>query len=120
MAQADNEIFLKCKKSLGGDGMADAEIARLLKTVSVSAIQKDQRLFQQMQIALSSRVPVEIAFEAEKKKTGRCRPSAGYGKSAAQLAAQQAEQLKRPLATENASENLPPNKIGSEDQMVEP
>lgn len=114
MAQAAESYLSEMQKVAGEDGLADAEIARLLKTVQAAQFKRSEVIPADADSSFKPRSLVEIAFEAEKKRQEDAARQLAMEK-AAQLAAQQAEQQAE-QAVENASENLPNN--GAANQTV--
>ena len=112
MAQAAESYLSEMQKVAGEDGLADAEIARLLKSVQAAQFKRSEVIPADADNAFKPRSLVEIAFEAEKKRQEDAARQLAMEK-AAQLAAQQAEQ-----AAENLSENLSDN--GAENQTAAP
>ena len=82
MAQAAESYLSELQKTAAEDGLADAEIARLLKSVQAAQFKKSESLVPETDDAFKPRSLVEIAFEAEKKRQ----------EEAAQRAAQKAAQ----------------------------
>jgi flagellar biosynthesis/type III secretory pathway protein FliH len=89
MAQAAESYLSELQKTAAEDGLADAEIARLLKSVQVAQFKKSESLIPETDDAFKPRSLVEIAFEAEKKRQGEAAQKAAIEK-AAQEAAEQA------------------------------
>lgn len=116
MAQAAESYLSEMQKVAGEDGLADAEIARLLKSVQAAQFKRSEVIPADADNAFKPRSLVEIAFEAEKKRQEDAARQLAMEK-AAQLAAQQAEQQVE-QATENLSENLSDN--GAENQTAAP
>ena len=114
MVQAAESYLSEMQKVAGEDGLADAEIARLLKTVQAAQFKRSEVIPADADGSFKPRSLVEIAFEAEKKRQEDAARQLVMEK-AAQLAAQQAEQQAE-QAGENASENLPDN--GAANQTV--
>ena len=107
MAQAAESYLSEMQKVAGEDGLADAEIARLLKSVQAAQFKRSEVIPADADNAFKPRSLVEIAFEAEKKRQEDAARQLAMEK-AAQLAAQQAEQQAEEAA-ENLSENLSDN-----------
>ena len=82
MAQAAESYLSELQKTAAEDGLADAEIARLLKSVQAAQFKKSESLVPETDDAFKPRSLVEIAFEAEKKRQ----------EEAAQRAAQKVDQ----------------------------
>ena len=116
MAQAAESYLSEIQKVAGEDGLADAEIARLLKSVQAAQFKRSEVIPADADNAFKPRSLVEIAFEAEKKRQEDAARQLAMEK-AAQLAAQQAEQQAE-QAAENLSENLSDN--GAENQTAAP
>ena len=116
MAQAAESYLSEMQKVAGEDGLADAEIARLLKSVQAAQFKRSEVIPADADNAFKPRSLVEIAFEAEKKRQEDAARQLAMEK-ATQLAAQQAEQQVK-QATENLSENLSDN--GAENQTAAP
>lgn len=116
MAQAAESYLSEMQKVAGEDGLADAEIARLLKSVQAAQFKRSEVIPADADNAFKPRSLVEIAFEAEKKRQEDAARQLAMEK-AAQLAAQQAEQQAE-QAAENLSENLSDN--GAENQTAAP
>ena len=114
MVQAAESYLSEMQKVAGEDGLADAEIARLLKTVQAAQFKRSEVIPADADGSFKPRSLVEIAFEAEKKRQEDAARQLAMEK-AAQLAAQQAEQQAE-QAGEDASENLPDN--GAANQTV--
>ena len=68
MAQAAESYLSELQKTAAEDGLADAEIARLLKSVQAAQFKKSESLVPETDDAFKPRSLVEIAFEAEKKR----------------------------------------------------
>ena len=68
MAQVAESYLSEFQKTRAEDGLADAEIARLLKSVQAAQFKKSESLIPETDGAFKPRSLVEIAFEAEKKK----------------------------------------------------
>ena len=120
MAQAAESYLSEMQKVAGEDGLADAEIARLLKSVQAAQFKRSEVIPADADNAFKPRSLVEIAFEAEKKRQEDAARQLAMEK-AAQLAAQQAEQQAE-QAAENLSENLSDNLSdnGAENQTAAP
>ena len=116
MAQAAESYLSEMQKVAGEDGLADAEIARLLKSVQAAQFKRSEVIPADADNAFKPRSLVEIAFEAEKKRQEDAARQLAMEK-AAQLAAQQAEQQVE-QAAENLSENLSDNR--AENQTAAP
>lgn len=116
MAQAAESYLSEMQKVAGEDGLADAEIARLLKSVQAAQFKRSEVIPADADNAFKPRSLVEIAFEAEKKRQEDAARQLAMEK-AAQLAAQQAEQQAE-QAAENLSENLSDN--GAVNQTAAP
>ena len=99
MAQAAESYLSEMQKVAGEDGLADAEIARLLKSVQAAQFKRSEVIPADADSSFKPRSLVEIAFEAEKKRQEDAARQLDVEK-AAQLAAQQAENT-----PENASAN---------------
>ena len=99
MAQAAESYLSEMQKVAGEDGLADAEIARLLKSVQAAQFKRSEVIPADADSSFKPRSLVEIAFEAEKKRQEDAARQLALEK-AAQLAAQQAEQQ-----AESAPEN---------------
>ena len=82
MAQAAESYLSELQKTAAEDGLADAEIARLLKSVQAAQFKKSESLVPETDDDFKPRSLVEIALEAEKKRQ----------EEAAQRAAQKAAQ----------------------------
>ena len=95
MAQAAESYLSEMQKVAGEDGLADAEIARLLKSVQAAQFKRSEVIPADADSSFKPRSLVEIAFEAEKK-----RQEDAARKLAVEKAAQQAEQQ-----AESAPEN---------------
>ena len=80
MAQAAESYLSEMQRTAAEDGLADAEIARLLKSVQAAQFKKSESLIPETDGSFKPRSLVEIAFEAEKKRQ----------EEAAQKAAEQA------------------------------
>ena len=89
MAQAAESYLSELQKTAAEDGLADAEIARLLKSVQAAQFKKSESLVPETDDAFKPRSLVEIAFEAEKKRQEEAAQKAAIEK-AAQEAAKQA------------------------------
>ena len=89
MAQAAESYLSELQKTAAEDGLADAEIARLLKSVQAAQFKKSESLVPETDDAFKPRSLVEIAFEAEKKRQEEAAQKAAIEK-AAQEAAEQA------------------------------
>ena len=100
------------QKVAGEDGLADAEIARMLKTVQAAQFKRSEVVPADTDNSFKPRSLVEIAFEAEKKRQEDAARQLAVEK-AAQLAAQQAAQQ-----LEQQAENLSDN--GAANQTVAP
>ena len=68
MAQVAESYLSEFQKTRAEDGLADAEIARLLKSVQAAQFKKSESLIPETDGAFKPRSLVEIAFEAEKKR----------------------------------------------------
>ena len=68
MAQVAESYLSELQKTTAEDGLADAEIARLLKSVQAAQFKKSESLIPETDGAFKPRSLVEIAFEAEKKR----------------------------------------------------
>ena len=111
MAQAAESYLSEMQKVAGEDGLADAEIARMLKTVQAAQFKRSEVIPADADNSFKPRSLVEIAFEAEKKRQEDAARQLAVEK-AAQLAAQQAaQQLEQQAeqAAENLSDNLSEN-----------
>ena len=89
MAQVAEFYLSELQKTKAEDGLADAEIARLLKSVQAAQFKKSESLIPETDSAFKPRSLVEIAFEAEKKRQEEAAQKAAIEK-AAQEAAEQA------------------------------
>ena len=99
MAKAAESYLSEMQKVAGDDGLADAEIARLLKSVQAAQFKRSEVIPADADSSFKPRSLVEIAFEAEKKR---------QEDAARQLAAQQVEKQ-----AENAPENADPNQTAT-------
>ena len=100
MAQVAETYLSEEQQVVGENRLADAEIARLLKTVQAAQFIKSETMPAETDSTFKPRSLVEIAFEAEKKRQeGAARAEAV--KKAAQQAAQ--EELQPPISEEGAS-----------------
>ena len=95
MAQAAESYLSEMQKVASEDGLADAEIARLLKSVQAAQFKRSEVIPVDADSSFKPRSLVEIAFEAEKKR---------QKDAARQLAAQQDGKQ-----AENTPENADPN-----------
>ena len=95
MAQAAESYLSEMQKVAAEDGLADAEIARLLKSVQAAQFKRSEVIPADADSSFKPRSLVEIAFEAEKK-----RQEDAARQLAVEKAAQQAEQQ-----AESAPEN---------------
>ena len=107
MAQVAESYLSEMQKVAGEDGLADAEIARLLKSVQAAQFKRSEVIPEDADSSFKPRSLVEIAFEAEKKRQEDAARQLAVEK-AAQLAAQRAEQQAE-NAPENAAENTAEN-----------
>jgi flagellar biosynthesis/type III secretory pathway protein FliH len=114
MAQAAESYLSEMQKVAGEDGLADAEIARLLKSVQAAQFKRSEVIPADADSSFKPRSLVEIAFEAEKKRQEDAARQLAVEK-AAQLAAQQAENVKE-NAPENA-ENAGANQIATQAEV---
>ena len=89
MAQAAESYLSELQKTAAEDGLADAEIARLLKSVQAAQFKKSESLVPETDDAFKPRSLVEIAFEAEKKRQEEAAQKAAQ-KAAIEKAAQEA------------------------------
>ena len=89
MAQVAEFYLSELQKTKAEDGLADAEIARLLKSVQAAQFKKSESLIPETDSAFKPRSLVEIAFEAEKKRQEETAQKAAI-KKAAQEAAEKA------------------------------
>jgi len=120
MAQAAESYLSEMQKVAGEDGLADAEIARMLKTVQAAQFKRSEVIPADADNSFKPRSLVEIAFEAEKKRQEDAARQLAVEK-AAQLAAQQAAQQLEQQAenlSDNLSENLSDN--GAANQTAAP
>ena len=112
MAQAAESYLSEMQKVAGEDGLADAEIARLLKSVQAAQFKRSEVIPADADSSFKPRSLVEIAFEAEKKRQEDAARQLAVEK-AAQLSAQQAEQQAE-NALENAAENAGANQTAAQ------
>ena len=89
MAQAAESYLSELQKTAAEDGLADAEISRLLKSVQAAQFKKSESLVPETDDAFKPRSLVEIAFEAEKKRQEEAAQKAAQ-KAAIEKAAQEA------------------------------
>ena len=89
MAQVAESYLSELQKTAAEDGLADAEIARLLKSVQAAQFKKSESLVPETDDAFKPRSLVEIAFEAEKKRQEEAAQKAAQ-KAAIEKAAQEA------------------------------
>ena len=88
MAQAAESYLSELQKTTAEDGLADAEIARLLKSVQAAQFNKSESLVPETDDAFKPRSLVEIAFEAEKKRQEEAAQKAAIEKAAQEAAEQ--------------------------------
>ena len=88
MAQAAESYLSELQKTAAEDGLADAEIARLLKSVQAAQFKKSESLVPETDDAFKPRSLVEIAFEAEKKRQEEAAQKAAIEKAAQEAAEQ--------------------------------
>ena len=91
MAQAAESYLSEMQRTAAEDGLADAEIARLLKSVQAAQFKKSESLIPETDGSFKPRSLVEIAFEAEKKRQEEAAQKAAQ-KAAEQAAMEQAGQ----------------------------
>ena len=88
MAQAAESYLSEMQRTAAEDGLADAEIARLLKSVQAAQFKKSESLIPETDGSFKPRSLVEIAFEAEKKRQEEAAQKEAH--KTAQKAAEQA------------------------------
>ena len=100
MAQVAETYLSEEQQVVGENRLADAEIARLLKTVQAAQFIKSETMPAETDSTFKPRSLVEIAFEAEKKRQEEAARAEAVEK-AAQQAAQ--EELQPPMSEEGTS-----------------
>ena len=100
MVQAAESYLSEMQKVAGEDGLADVEIARLLKSVQAAQFKRSEVIPADADSSFKPRSLVEIAFEAEKKR---------QEDADRQLAAQQDGKQ-----AENTLENADPNQTATQ------
>ena len=104
MAQAAESYLSEMQRTAAEDGLADAEIARLLKSVQAAQFKKSESHILETDGSFKPRSLVEIAFEAEKKRQEE--EAQKEAQKAAQKAAEQAaiEQAGQEVGQETAEQ----------------
>ena len=99
MAQVAESYLSEFQKTRAEDGLADAEIARLLKSVQAAQFKKSESLIPETDGAFKPRSLVEIAFEAEKKR----QEEAAHKASMENVAREAAEKAVAELASQDGA-----------------
>ena len=103
MAQAAESYLSEMQRTAAEDGLADAEIARLLKSVQAAQFKKSESLIPETDGSFKPRSLVEIAFEAEKKRQEEAAQKEAQ-KEAEQAAMEQAGQEVGPEVGQETAE----------------
>ncbi|MGB1367706.1 MAG: hypothetical protein ACPG6Y_07200, partial [Candidatus Puniceispirillaceae bacterium] len=100
MAQVAETYLSEEQQVVGENRLADAEIARLLKTVQAAQFIKSETMPAETDSTFKPRSLVEIAFEAEKKRQEEAARAEAVEKAAQQAAR---EELQPPMSEEGTS-----------------
>ena len=118
MAQAAESYLSEMQKVASEDGLADAEIARLLKSVQAAQFKRTEVIPADADGSFKPRSLVEIAFEAEKKRQEDAARQLAVEK-ADQLATQQPENApKSPSENGGANQTAKQAEVGQQSPSI--